>query len=350
MKKIICIFMALLMLSGCKPVETESQIENIQVEQTVTNEQKTYEIKTAIPYIQSEILVEAKVDCPEKIYSYEIIGSLQPQEDAFYEVFPQLKGKIQIKTDENGRIVPPFKYSGEGEEHVICNGDYAEIVFRQEFQSEEKIDNEYESDEVMTFNAPYDETEKLVLDTAKKLFGGTFKVTELKRFGKYTGENYYVFFLNQSFDGITFSQFGRKTQTGKDEEGYAQYKTLSGGNKITVFVDKEGIAQISWRMHEVKLLKEEQLLNFEELFSKLQSEITAYSMNNYADFKSSGGKVYDVKPYKITDIKLIWAIDNLSENKTGYVPCFKLTSYNEKGTERYTIINAVNGEILTTRF
>ena len=98
-------------------------------------------------------------------------------------------------------------------------------------------------------------------------------------------------------------------------------------------------------------LKEEKILDVNSLLQKFAQQITMFSVNNYADCTQNSDKSFkEVKPYKITKIELIWALDYVSENEIAYVPSVKLTSYDSKGYERYTVINAINGEILLTRF
>ena len=350
MKKILCIFLLLVLFAGCKPVDSEIYIEpeNIQIENT----DNTYHIETTIPYVKSTIPVEADIAIPEKVYSYKITKKLHPRVDAIYEVFPQLKGNLRARGDDEGQVIPATKYTGKESIIVAVNDEFGEIILRQQFQSEERIDNEYEKDENITFNMPYEQVEKLALDTAEKFFVNCkFLISDVRKYGKNSGENYYVFTLKQSVDGVTFSEYGRKTQTGKDDEGYNTYKTLKGGNRVTVYIDENGVSQISWRVQRVEKVKEEKLLGFDELFSEFARQITTYNMNNYADFTLNSDKSFkEVKPYKISRIELIWAVDYLSEKETAYVPCFKISSFNEKENERYTVINAVNGQILTTRF
>lgn len=355
MKKILCIFLVLVLFAGCKPVDSEIPLENEDFlensEELEGEENIIYNINTSVPYIKSEIPVEAQLTVPQKVYSYKIVERIQPSLEAIYRVFPQLKDKLQANKDEKGRIKQGAKYTGEGESRIIVQEEYGEIVIRQQLQSEERVDNQYGSDEHMEFPMSYNEVERLALDTANKFFEECeFTVYDVKKFGKSFGGNYYMLTLEQTVDGVIFSSFGRKTQTGKDNEGYAEYTMLRGGNRVTVYIDEEGIFEINWRVQKLEALKEEKILDFNALLKKFAQQITTFDMNNYADFTQNSDKSFkEVNPYKITEISFIWALDYVS-GEIAYVPSVKLTSYNNKGAERYTVINAVNGEILLTRF
>ncbi len=356
MKKFLCVVLILILFAGCKPVDDDFMLKNEDFvgssEETKTEENKIYNIKTSVPYIKSEIPIEAQLTVPNKAYSYKIIERLHPKLNALYEVFPQLKDNLRARADEKGRIVPAAKYTGEGETRIIVQEEFGEVVIRQQFQSEERVDNQYSNDENMEFSMSYNEVEKLALDTAKKFFEDcSFVVYDVRKFGKYSGKNYYMLTLEQTLDGVIFSSFGRKTQKGKDSEGYDEYTTLRGGNHVTVYIDEEGISEISWRVQKLENLKEEKILDINSLLQKFAQQITMFSVNNYADCTQNSDKSFkEVKPYKITKIELIWALDYVSENEIAYVPSVKLTSYDSKGYERYTVINAINGEVLLTRF
>lgn len=362
MKKYLCLAITVLLIfSGCKPIPQE-EMKEIEVIQNTNEIEKNETVKASIPYIQSEIPVDASVTrfTKEPLFSYTPQEIYFPKLSSLYEIFPQFKDAIvNAKTDSEERIIPPLSLIKD-EMLLSVTERYARVVIRQLITSDERKDDEYKENEEMNFNKPYEEVETFALNTARKLLDDTdysFKIEAVRRYGKGTDKNYYVFFILVEYDGVTFSSYGRKTHIGKDEEGYDKYNTLRGGNKITIYIDEQGISRMDWNIQKVEKYHQAELLSFEYLFSKIQTQITQYDMINFAEYELNKDGTYkegSIKPFTISKIEMIYALDliykNDEKNDIYYVPCWKLTSFDSKGAERYIIVNAVDGEILTARF
>lgn len=364
MKKIFVLLMlTILIFTGCKPVPDDefddNVIDSVLVEKDTVEEDAR--ITAKISYINSEIPIDAEIKkfSVSEFYTYKFDGCFVPKLDAFYDVLPVLKDEnIKINTDNEGRIVSPVNYSS-GEMLVYVSDRFARIKIRPHFASEDRIDNEYSNDDEFVFSKKYDEVEKLAMDSAKKLCDNhTLKISSVRRFGKYTKENYYIFTFDLVYDNVTFSPYGRKVEIGKDNEGYSEYIALGGGSNISIYIDEQGISELYWSITNVKKDEQVVLMDFDNLLNRFSQQVTLYSMNNFADFETNANQTIkegSVKPYTIDKIEMVYALDfisvkDLDKTKAIYTPCWKFISKNSKGQERYTIINAINGDILTTSF
>lgn len=359
MKKIFVLLMlTILIFTGCKPVPDDEFDDNVIGSVLVEEDAR---ISAKISYINSEIPIDAEIKkfSASEFYTYKFHSYFAPKLDAFYDILPVLKDeKIKINTDNEGRIVPPVNYLS-GEMLVSVTDSFARIKIRPQFASEDRIDNEYSNDDEFVFSKTYDEVEKLAMDSAKKLCDNhTLKISNVRRFGKYTKENYYIFTFDLVYDNVTFSTYGRKVEIGKDNEGYSEYIALRGGSNISIYIDEQGISELFWSITNVKKDEQVVLMDFDNLLKRFSQQLTLYSMNNFADFETNANQTIkegSVKPYTIDKIEMVYALDfisvkDLDKTKAIYTPCWKFISKDNKGQERYTIINAINGEILTTRF
>jgi hypothetical protein len=312
----------------------------------------------SVKYYDSEIKINADVASydRESFYTYKMTGeAFLPKYDGIASVFSTLDD-IEMYADSDGCIKADTKFVKDEMLFNVSEGS-GKIIIRQQFASEEKTDNEYEKNDVFEFNMEFDKVKELALNTASAILGiDDFKVTSIRRYGKYTKNNYYVFNMAAEYDGVTFSGYGKKVVVGKDEEGYNNYISLRGGNTVCVYIDLYGVSEISWNFERLKRYEQVDIMGFEELLYKFSSEVLLYSMNNFARFETNKDLTYKygtLETYEISKIEMIYAKDFISKdnfdvNEAIYVPCWKLTAYTEKGAERNTVINAINGEIITT--
>ncbi len=351
-KYLVLILLLALFITGCKPVPMDNLVDN-----TSTQTNFPDKLNTAVKYFDSEIKIDADVISlkREKFYSYKVNEAFLPKLDGILSVFPMLKD-AKINTDDNNVVLPNTSFS-DGEMLFYVRDGKGKILIRHQFASEEKIDNEYDKNDSFDFNMTYEQAEETAINTAKAILGESdFEVSSVRRYGKYTKDNYYLFQLSTKYDGVTFSGYGRKVIVGKDAEGYNEYISLRGGNGISVYIDEQGVSEISWTAESVEKYAEVELLDFETLLNKFSTQATLYSMNNFAQFETNSNQTYKkgtIKAYTICKIEMIYAKDFVSPQTPEtsdeiYVPCWIFTAYSERGAERKTIINAINGEILTT--
>ncbi len=362
-KYLIFILLLVLFLTGCKPVPTDNQSEsdvNISPSASDSNAPKIsfpQKLNTTVKYFDSEIKIEADVISLEReqFYSYKVNEAFLPKLDGILSVFPMLED-AKINIDDNNVVLPNTGFS-DGEILFSVRDGSGKILIRHQFASEEKIDNEYDENDAFDFNLTYQQAEEKAINTAKSILGeNDFEVTSVRRYGKYTKDNYYLFQLSSKYDGVTLSDYGRKVIVGKDTEGYNKYISLRGGNGISIYIDKQGVSEISWAAENIEKYEEVDLLDFEALLNKFSTQATLYNMNNFAQFETNSNQTYKkgtIKAYTICKIEMIYAKEFVSPQSPDtsdviYVPCWCFTAYNEKDAERKTIINAVNGEILTT--
>lgn len=372
MKKLLVCLLLVVFFVGCRPLPDQPNVDIGDIDVTTAAPKNGTDAKTpwqftslkaSIPYGQTAIPIDASVTAfsQNEFYTYTVTGRFYPKAEALFILFPVLKGKADIPTDANGRLLPPANFC-EDDRLLSVSEQMARIIVRQTFASEERIDNEYGEGDDFAFPLSYAQAEAAALSAARTLCDlndYSFRVKSVRRFGKYTGKNYYVFSLETVFDGVSFSSFGRKITTGQDEQGYANTTILKGGNSVEITLDEEGIAQMSWNLLTAAREQKVEIMDYVPLLSRLAGQVMAYPMNNFADFTFDPVKqayVEDsVKPYVITDITMLYAQDyqkpeKPDKNKTVYLPCWKFSSVNGKGTECYIIVNAVTGEILNTRF
>ncbi len=365
MKKcLVYILLLALFLTGCKPVPIENEDGGAQILNSATPgssnalSQPTFpeKLNATVKYFDSEIKIDADVTSlqREKFYSYKVNEAFLPKLDGILSVFPMLKD-AKINTDDNNVVLPNTSFS-DGEMLFYVRDEVGKILIRHQFASEDRIDDEYKENDSFDFNMTYEQAEETAINTAKAILGdNNFKVTSVRKFGKYTN-NYYVFYLSKEYDGVIFSGYGRDVAVGKDEEGYSKYISLRGGNGISVYIDELGVSEISWKAENVEKYAEVELLSFEELLNKFSTQATLYSMNNFAQFETNSNQTYKkgtIKAYTICKIEMTYAKEFVSPQNPDtsdviYVPCWIFTAYSERGAKRETIINAVNGDILTT--
>lgn len=366
MKKLICLlFITALLFTACNPVPTVnedglSNIENVTTPDTEGNlkpDQFPTSLKATVKYFDSEIKIDAPVTSfkNEVFYSYRVKGTFLPMRQGILALFPDLD-ENKIPVDDKGQVLNGTSFL-DGDTLFNVREGNGKIVFRQQFNSEDRIDNEYAKEDAFEFNMTYEEAEKSALNAAKSIFGeGEFKVVSARRFGKHTKSNYYVFGLSKELDGVTFSSFGRRILTGKDDEGYNKYISLRGGIGLSVCIDENGISEVSWSAEAVERDLEVKLLSFNELLNKFSVNSEAYNMNNFASFENMPDGTYkkgSIKAYTIENIEMVYAKDFIDPkvpdtSKVIYVPAWKFTSYSERGRINNTVINAINGDILTT--
>ena len=366
MKKcLVFILLLVLFLTGCKPVPIENEDGGAQILNSASPgnigalSQPTFpeRLNATVKYFDSEIKIDADVTSlqREKFYSYKVNEAFLPKLDGILSVFPMFKD-AKINTGDNNVVLPNSSFS-DGEMLFSVREGFGKILIRHQFDSEERIDDEYDEKDDFDFNLTYKQAEETAINTAKAILGeNDFEVTSVRRYGKHTKNNYYVFYLSKEYDGVIFSGYGRKVAVGKDEEGYSKYISLRGGNGISVYIDKQGVSEILWESVNLEKYAEVELLDFETLLNKFSTQATLYNMNNFAQFETNSNLTYKkgtIKAYTICKIEMIYAKEfvtpqNPDTSDVIYVPCWCFTAYNEKGAERKTIINAVNGEILTT--
>lgn len=366
MKKcLVFILLLVLFLTGCKPVPIENEDGGVQILNSASPgnigalSQPTFpeKLNATVKYFDSEIKIDADVTSlqREKFYSYKVNEAFLPKLDGILSVFPMFKD-AKINIDDNNVVLPNSSFS-DGEMLFSVRDGFGKILIRHQFDSEERIDDEYDEKDDFDFNLTYKQAEETAINTAKAILGeNDFEVTSVRRYGKYTKNNYYVFYLSEKYDGVTFSGYGRKVAVGKDEEGYSKYISLRGGNGISVYIDKQGVSEISWESVNLEKYAEVELLDFETLLNKFSTQATLYSMNNFAQFETNSNQTYKkgtIKAYTICKIEMTYAKEFVSPQNPDtsdviYVPCWIFTAYSERGRERKTIINAINGEILTT--